>query len=269
MHTIGVVCSAQCPQLASLAPLPSPRPRCAAATASAAAARRDWLEALEAADLPALTSSPDAPHAAASISHSLLAAALVLLPAAPAANDAQQLPTPQQQGLQEVATQVLPRLLAACHRSQAPQLILVVSLATSLIDRLVAPAAWLPLLRAHLHFGNLLHSMLLSLHAAAQHAAAAQAAAPAGAPRSAAGPAAPAPAAPPLLLPPVPAAEVPVVAAAAAPDADAAQPAGLSPLAAASVEEAALLLALQVAQSRAGADLLLEQGAVAHALALG
>ncbi|KAL4443613.1 hypothetical protein ABPG75_011350 [Micractinium tetrahymenae] len=225
----------------------------------------DWLEAMESADLPALTSSPDVPHAAASITHSLLSACLVLLPAAPAANDAQQLLTPQQQRLQEVATQALPLLLAACHRSQAPQLILVVSLATALIDRLVQPSAWLPLLRAHLHFGNLLHSMLLSLHAAAQAAAAQRAAA-----AQAAAQAAPAraPAAPPLALPPVPAAEVPAVAAAAAAG-DAGQPSSLSPLAAASVEEAALLLALQVAQSRAGAELLLEQGAVAHALALG
>ena len=43
----------------------------------------------------------------------------------------------------------------------------------------------------------------------------------------------------------------------------------LSPLAAASVEEAVLLLALQLAQTRSGAELLVEQGAVAHALALG
>ena len=41
------------------------------------------------------------------------------------------------------------------------------------------------------------------------------------------------------------------------------------PLAAASVEEAALLLALQVAQARRGAELLVEQGAAAHVLTLG
>lgn len=43
----------------------------------------------------------------------------------------------------------------------------------------------------------------------------------------------------------------------------------LGPLAAASVEEAVLLLALQLAQTRTGAQLLVEQGAVAHVLALG
>ncbi|PSC72509.1 exostosin-like glycosyltransferase isoform B [Micractinium conductrix] len=226
-------------------------------------ATRDWLDALEGVDLAALSSSPDAAPAAASVTHSLLAAALVLLPAAPAAGDAVQLPDEAQQRLQGVATQLLPLLLAACHR-QPPQLVLVVSLATALIDRLVPAAAWLPLLRGHLHFGNLLHSMLLSLHSAAQQAAQQRAAA--AAPAAAGAP----PAAPlPLALPPVPAAmRMPALALAA--EADAAPlPSSISPLAAASVEEAALLLALQVAQTRGGAELLLEQGALAHALALG
>jgi hypothetical protein len=43
----------------------------------------------------------------------------------------------------------------------------------------------------------------------------------------------------------------------------------LGPLAAAGVEEAALLLALQVAQLKRGAELLVEQGIVAHILTLG
>jgi hypothetical protein len=203
---------------------------------------------LEAVSISSLTSSPDAQPAADNITHSLLAAALVLLPAAPAAAEAPVQLSQGQLRLQAFATQLLPLLLAACHR-QPPQLVLVVSLATALIDRLVPAAAWLPLVRAHLHFGNLLHSMLLSLHSASQQAGQQRAAAMAAAhPQSAA---------PPLALPaPAAAAEVPASL-------------GISPLAAASVEEAALLLALQVAQARSGAELLVEQGAVAHALALG
>lgn len=219
-------------------------------------ARRDWFEALAWLDVVHVSSAPDAASAADAITRSLLAAALVLLPAVPLPADGQL--SQAQLRLQAVATQLLPLLLAACHR-QPPQLVLVVSLATALIDRLVPPAAWLPLVRAHLHFGSLLHSMLHSMHAAAQAAAAQQHAAaqhqhqkPAAAAAGAAGV---------LALPAPPAVGT---------EQEQPQPLGLSsPLAAASVEEAVLLLVLQLAQTRSGAELLLEQGAVVHALALG
>lgn len=182
----------------------------------------------------------------------------MLLPAAPATIDVSAPLSQAQLRLQAVATQLLPLLLAACHR-QPPQLVLIVSLATALIDRLVPAAAWLPIVRSHLHFGNLLQSMLHSLHSAAQQAAAARHEAAAQQhhhhPQHHAGGA-------PALPTPQQAQH----------DAqrEAQQAAGLlSPLAAASVEEAVLLLALQLAQTRSGAELLVEQGAVAHALALG
>lgn len=219
---------------------------------------RDWFEALESTDLASLSASPDAQPAAASTTHSLLAAALVLLPAAPATTDVAAPLSQSQLRLQAVATQLLPLLLTACHR-QPPQLVLIVSLATALIERLVPAAAWLPLVRSHLHFGNLLQSMLLSLHSAAQQAAAVRR--DAAAQHSAQHHAVPAGTLPALPTPQQ-----------AQQDAqqDAQQVAGLlSPLAAASVEEAVLLLALQLAQTRSGAELLVEQGAVAHALALG
>lgn len=228
---------------------------------SSHAPRRDWFEALENVDLSSLSASPDAQPAAASTAHSLLAAALVLLPAAPATIDVSAPLSQAQLRLQAVATQLLPLLLAACHR-QPPQLVLIVSLATALIDRLVPAAAWLPIVRSHLHFGNLLQSMLHSLHSAAQQAAAARREAAAQQhhhhPQHHAVPAGGAPALP-----------APQQAQRDAQQ-EAHQAAGLlSPLAAASVEEAVLLLALQLAQTRSGAELLVEQGAVAHALALG
>lgn len=221
---------------------------------------RDWFEALDSADLASLSGSPDAAPAAGSVTHSLLAAALVLLPAAPATTDVAAPLGQAQLRLQAVATQLLPLLLAACHR-QPPQLVLIVSLATALIDRLVPAAAWLPLVRSHLHFGNLLQSMLLSLHSAAQQAAAARRAAAAQQHQHAQHHAASSGGS--LALP------TPQQAQQDAPQ-EAQQAAGLlSPLAAASVEEAVLLLALQLAQTRSGAELLVEQGAIAHALALG
>ncbi|PRW56624.1 Nucleoporin NUP188 like isoform B [Chlorella sorokiniana] len=217
----------------------------------------DWFEALESTDLASFSTSPDAQPAAASIAHSLLAAALVLLPAAPATTDIAAPLSQAQLRLQAVATQLLPLLLAACHR-QPPQLVLIVSLATALIDRLVPAAAWLPLVRSHLHFGNLLQSMLVSLHSAAQQAAAARREAAAQQHHHAHHHAAPAGGAPALPAPQQAQQEAQQEAAGL-----------LSPLAAASVEEAVLLLALQLAQTRSGAELLVEQGAVAHALALG
>ncbi|KAI3428139.1 hypothetical protein D9Q98_006522 [Chlorella vulgaris] len=218
-----------------------------------------WLEALAGGAVTGFSTSPDAQPAADAISHSLLATALVLLPVAPPAADDLGPPSETAVLLIRAATQLLPLLLAACHR-QPPQLVLVVSLAADLIQRQVPASAWLPLVRSHLHFGDLLHSMLVSLHSAARQQ------------RQRGGDQPPQPDAPrPMLL--LPGGKAAPRGAAAGPGAGGAvqppQAGSLGPLAAAGVEEAALLLALQVAQLKAGAELLVEQGIVAHILTLG